>query len=239
VAEVLPSLRERFRVPELMDRPDLARGEHLRALRGLARLNRWSRAGRPYRPVLVAAARRLGGRPVRLLDVATGGGDVPVGLVRWAAARGIELRVTLVDASDRALAVARERAARAGVAVETVQRDVIREGLPGSFDVVTCSLFLHHLSREQAVDALGRMGAAAGTVMAVSDLRRTHRGLALAWAASRALCGSRVVRTDAVRSVRAAFTIAEARALARAAGLAGCRAVRVWPQRLLLVWWRP
>jgi hypothetical protein len=44
------------------------------------------------------------------------------------------------------------------------------------------------------------------------------------------------VHYDALVSVRAAFTIEEARALAQSAGLAGAQFERAWPARWRL-WW--
>ena len=75
------SLPHRQRLPEIMDQPDLRPARHVGALRGLARVNFWSgSAGILWRP-LSALARRLG-RPIRVLDAASGGGDVPLRLWR-------------------------------------------------------------------------------------------------------------------------------------------------------------
>src|SRR4051794_18885315 len=97
-----------------MDRPDLPVALHEHALRGLTRLNRWSGSARILRPPLRRLAAEIGGRPLRLLDVACGAGDVLVALAR----RGrpaFELRG--LDVSPTALDHARRRAASAGVAV--------------------------------------------------------------------------------------------------------------------------
>ena len=69
----------------------------------------------------------------------------------------------------------------------------------------------------------------------VGDLERSRLGLALAWAGTRVLSRSPVVHVDALRSVRAAFTLPEARALAEAAGLPHARVTRHWPCRWRLV----
>jgi hypothetical protein len=83
------------------------------------------------------------------------------------------------------------------------------------------------------------MGGATRHLILVNDLCRSHWGLALAHFAGRVLTRSPVVRVDAVRSVRAAFTLAEVRALAAAAGLQGAQLARRWPARYLLSWQRP
>src|SRR5438105_796888 len=83
------------------------------------------------------------GQPVRLLDLATGSGDIPEELCRWAARRGVNLSVVATDISEPILRVAHRRISRAGFAdrVQFVLCDAVHPPFrDGSFDVVTCSL---------------------------------------------------------------------------------------------------
>ena len=75
--------------PELMDDPALSADEHRRALRGLTRLNALSGSANVLWPAVRKLARELG-RPVRILDVATGAGDVPLQLCVRAARAGFQ-----------------------------------------------------------------------------------------------------------------------------------------------------
>lgn len=98
---------------------------------------RW-REARPQAPssFLVSLDASLP-RAGRALDVAGGPGHDAL----WLAARG--LAVTLVDVSPVALERARAEAARRRLALETVERDLERLGLPdGPFDVVVCFNYL-------------------------------------------------------------------------------------------------
>src|SRR5947209_11250822 len=101
--------------PELMDDPGLDPAEHRRALLGLARLNRWSRSAAILWPVLREVAKRVSGRPVRVLDVATGAGDVPVGLWKRATAANLSVEIEACDVSATALAHAAASAGGAAV----------------------------------------------------------------------------------------------------------------------------
>ena len=103
------SLTTRVCEPEVMDRPDLDAEEHHRALKGLARLNRVSNSVGIVWPAVLAAARRTQ-RPLRVLDLATGGGDVPLGLWCRACQFGLTLDILGVDVSSRAVEIARGRA---------------------------------------------------------------------------------------------------------------------------------
>ena len=99
-----------------------------------------------------------------------------------------------------------------------------------------CTLFLHHLSSEDARGLLQRMRHSARRLVLVDDLCRNRVGYVLAWAGGRLLTRSEIVHTDGPLSVRAAFTIEEVRQLAHDAGLIGARIRRHWPERFLLSW---
>lgn len=228
-------LAQRVRSPELMDDPALGVRAHEAALRGLARLNRVSGIRGPIWRELRELA---GGARCGVVDVAAGSGDLVVSLGRRAEREGVPISFTACDISDVACASIRDRAGRAGIAIEVRQGDVLRDDVE-TCDVAMCHLFLHHLDDEQIVSLLGRMRRAARRGVIVTDLVRSQRGYALAWLASRFLTRSRVVRVDALLSVRAALTPAELRALASRAGVEGVMVRRVWPERMLLRWEAP
>jgi hypothetical protein len=142
------------------------------------------------------------------------------------------------EVSPLALDMARARTAGERGA-RFVELAVLRDELPGTHHLTTSSLFLHHLGELDAVRLLARMAAVAERFVLVQDLRRTRLGYVLAWATLRVLTTSDVARSDGPASVRAAFTIAEARALAARAGLADAEVKACWPQRFTIRWARP
>lgn len=232
------ALVERVVVPELMDAPDLEPGAHADALRGLRRLNALAASSRLVWPALESFAARAA-RPLRVVDVACGGGDGAIAIAARARARGLAVDVVGLDVSATALDHARAAARRAGLPVEFARADVLAApALPCVADVLTCSLFLHHTSREQAIALLTKLAAAARLGFVVVDLLRTRLGLVLARAAAHLVTRSRIVHFDAEASVRAAFSLAEVGALAHVAGLRDARIDRVWPERFRLVWSR-
>ncbi len=218
-----------------MDDPALGGSEHRSALAGLARLNHVAGVSgmlwREMRPL----ARRID-TPLRVLDVATGSADIPVGLARLAMRDSVRLDLNACDISPTALAEASRRAMVAGVSIGLNELNAVTTPIARRFDVITCSLFLHHLDTKNSLALLRNLAGATDRLLLVADLRRDKAGLALAWIASRTLTGSRVVHVDAMKSVRAAYTPAELRQLSKDAGLVGAAVTKRWPRRMLLRW---
>jgi hypothetical protein len=79
-----------------MDAPDLPPARLVETLKGLSLVNLVTRSSRLMWPDLKATARRHPHRPIRLLDVACGGGDVLLTL--WRAARKAGLSVEFAGA---------------------------------------------------------------------------------------------------------------------------------------------
>jgi 2-polyprenyl-3-methyl-5-hydroxy-6-metoxy-1,4-benzoquinol methylase len=231
-------LRQRDRQPEIMDGHDMMGEEHALALRGLERINAWSGSARILWPALARLAGE-GRKEIAILDVATGAGDVPVRLWHKAQRAGLNMILQGIDRSPSAIAYARRQALDQKADVRFLEWDALHGSLPAEYDAVVCSLFLHHLSDDEAVDLLRRMATAARHVVLVNDLERNGRGLLLAYLGTRLLSRSPVVHIDGLRSVRAAFTRTEARALAQRAGLNGAEVSPRWPCRYLLTWRRP
>ena len=231
-------MRLRDRQPELMDDPALPPEEHRSALVGLARLNSFSDSVGVLWPAVRKVAEELG-RPVKILDVATGSGDVPLGLWKRAKQARLALELSACDISPVALQAAEDRTRSAGATVRYFAADAVAEPLPSGFDIVTCSLFLHHLSNDNAVTLLRRLAAATDRLVLVNDLRRSRWNLGLVWIATRLLTRSPIVHVDGPLSVRAAFTLREAAALAECARLIGAKVVGRFPCRWLLMWRKP
>ncbi|HVK14644.1 MAG TPA: methyltransferase domain-containing protein [Gemmataceae bacterium] len=226
-----PDLKVRVRVPELMDDPGLPVREHVRALAGLRRINALSRSDAILWPPLRDLARRSN-RPLRVLDVATGAGDVPLRLAARFRKAGLPVELSGCDLSPVAVAAAR------AAGLNAFEHDVLAAPLPTGYDAVTSSLFLHHLDPPEAKVLLAHM-AAAGNLVLVNDLRRCRTGWWAAWVGTRLLTRSPVVHYDGPVSVAGAFTPDEAVRLAEEAGLAGATAANRWPWRFLLSWARP
>lgn len=233
------NLSKRNLQPEIMDQTDLDESSHHHALRGLQRINFWSGSARIlWRPILSLAA-EIRDRPIRMLDLACGAGDVPLAIWRKAQRAGMDLKIEGWDISPRAVECSKQNAQVAGADLDFSLRNALIDDIPPHFDAVVSSLFLHHLAEPEAIRLLQRMAKATRHLVLVNDLVRHPTGFVLAQVASRVLTRSSVVHVDGPRSVAGAFSLAEARQLAEQAGLAGATVSRRWPFRYLLSWRRP
>ncbi|MDQ3226177.1 MAG: methyltransferase domain-containing protein, partial [Chloroflexota bacterium] len=139
----------------------------------------------------------------------------------WAARHDRPLRMTVSDLSPQILAAARRTLADTPEVTFTVC-DARQVALPDrAFDVVLCSLALHHFAPPDAVRVLREMDRLCRTGFIVNDIRRSAAGYVAAWIASRLATRNRLTRHDMPLSVRRAYTPGELRALLQEAGIAG------------------
>jgi 2-polyprenyl-3-methyl-5-hydroxy-6-metoxy-1,4-benzoquinol methylase len=232
-------LSRRHRQPEIMDAPDLPAARLVETLKGLGRVNAVTQSSRLMWPDLEAAARRNQGETLRVLDVACGGGDVLITLWRWANKAGIDVELAGCDASQEAVAYAREAASSADARVTFFEHRVTRDALPGGFHVIMSTLFLHHLDEGDAVDFLRQAASNARDRLVIQDILRSRLSYWFARAGTRLLLLNDVCRLDGRTSVEGAFTKDEARELANKAGLADAEIASRLPFRYLIRWIRP
>jgi ubiquinone/menaquinone biosynthesis C-methylase UbiE len=169
------------------------------------------------------------GRLLTVLDVGTGGGDVPRALVRWARRTRRPIRVFALDLDAATVGVARDLASDYPEIV-FLQGDA--GDLPvrtAAVDVVISALTLHHLNEAAAARHLAEMDRAAGRGFVMNDLARSRTAYGLVWLVTRLFTVNRMSRHDGPVSVQRAYVPDELRALCEKAGLFDVRIVRYRP----------
>jgi len=232
-------LRHRHRQPELMDAPELPPASFVETLAGLRRVNAVTRSAAIMWPDLAAAASRHPGRPIRVLDVACGGGDVLLTLWRKARRTGLRCVMAGCDQSETAVTYAHAQAMKAGAPIDHFVHRVPEDPLPAGYDVIMSTLFLHHLDEEEAASFLKEAAAKATERMVIQDLLRSPLSYWFARLGTGCLLLSDICRLDGRTSVEGAFTREEALGLARKAGLEHAEIVPRFPFRYLIRWVRP
>ena len=199
---------------ELMDGPQPPSRQLTRTLRELESLNR--RFG-GHRYALRFLARHFRpGHTYRILDLATGGGDFPRAMVDWALEHEIALEIDAVDASP-AIAELAESFSADYPEISYFLGDALSFDAGVRYDLVHCSLALHHFSTAQAVQLLQRCRTLSKDLVLVTDLERcllTSLGVSLA---NRLLGHSSMTCRDGATSARRAFSHREFRMLAKGA----------------------
>ncbi len=215
--------------PEHIDRP--SNDPHILAdnLSDIRRINKYfGSSGFMKRCVLRLAEKLPPGHRVRILDIATGSADHPVEIAGMLAAQRRNFTIVAVDKNPQILDIARA-SIRPSDGIEIVEADALSlPYAPKSFDIVLCSLALHHFSDEDAAHLLGIMNTLAGTGIVVNDLRRSSFATAVIWLYTHLATRNPLTRHDSHLSIRRAFTARELAALATGAGL---RAFRIRRKR--------
>lgn len=173
--------------------------------------------------------------PARVLDVGTGGGQIPLLLARrrpewriW----GIDRSPAMLEAGLGALAAARGEARRGArpFALDLAVAEARRLPFPDrAFDLVVSNSLLHHLADPAAVlNEIARVVRSSGRVL-LRDLRRPPRPVFRSWIAwhGRNYAGSMRVLYEA--SVAAAFTPPELDVILRHSALAGATVEKQGP----------
>ena len=201
--------------PELMDRSDADVRELEAALRSLRGLNRYFGS---YRLIAKFVRRWIQpGDKLRIADLATGSADIPRLVADHARRVGAEVQIAAIDYQPATVEMARQLSAGYPEIV-CARGDVLSFGANREFDLVICSLALHHFSNGDAVRLLRRCREISRSFVLVSDLRRGLLASVGVYLLTRLFFRDRMTREDARVSARRAFSFPELCDLARQAG---------------------
>lgn len=201
--------------PELMDRPQPVTAELVSDLRNLRQLNRHFGS---YALVTHFLRRWVQpGAQLRVLDLATGSGDIPRLVVDHARQTGAEVAVDAIDQQSSTLEIARGLSADYPE-IDFNQGDVLSFGEDGQYDIVLCSLALHHFDEGAAVRLLERCRDLSRKFVLVSDLRRGFLASVGVYLLTALIYRDRMTRTDGRLSAARSFSFREFGSLAERAG---------------------
>lgn len=210
----------RAELVELMEQP--CSYEELRAcLHDIARVDRVTFA---YRPTIswlekLMAAHPESTRPLRVVDVGCGYGDMLRRIHSWAAKRGNAVELTGIDLNPDAIRAARE-ATPPAQRIEWIVGDALSDAATGKIDVVVSSLLTHHLTDSQIVQFVQWMERTARRGWFINDLHRRPVPYHLFRLLARFTNWHRFVKNDGPVSIRRSFVVEDWQRLCAAAELA-------------------
>ena len=192
---------QRVNTQEILDSDACPPVEAEASLRDLCRINRWFGGVATTRQLIEQVASATADKSFSLLEVAAGFGEVSKLAAQKLACKGITVDVTDLDRVRTHLL----RGNRAVVA------DALALPFPdGSFDLVSCSLFAHHLEPAELGHFIGEGLRVSRRAVLINDLVRHPLHLALVYAGF-PLMRSYVSRVDGLASVRRAYVPEEMR----------------------------
>ncbi len=203
----------RVDAPEILDSDACSPADVAATLRDLGRVNRWFGGVATTQKMVDRVTQSSGSKRFSLLEVAAGSGEVPELVRQKLARRGIKLDVTLLDRAKSHLpcrnhALAIQIGRSSGVVADAL-------ALPfddGAFDLVSCSLFAHHLDEQQLAQFMREGLRVSRRALLINDLIRHPLHLALAFSGF-PLMRSRIAWLDGLTSVRRAYIPAEIRTM--------------------------
>ena len=216
---------------ELMDADDLDVATYAAVVHDLALVNTLTLARRPTLAFLDRIARRHdASRPLRILDVGFGDGDMLRAIARWAARRGQKVELVGIDLNPRSALAARQ-ATPATLDIDYRTGDYA--GLAGQgWHVVLSSLVVHHMTHAQLVHFLRFMEAESASGWFVNDLHRhefAYYGYPLLATLMR---WHPIVRHDGQLSIARSYRPMEWPPILVEAGIESAKVARQFPFRL-------
>jgi SAM-dependent methyltransferase len=214
-------------LPELMDRPQPVTRELERDLANLRSLNRWFGGHGLVRHFLRRWLKP--NETARILDVATGSGDIPRLIADHARRRNVSVHIDAIDQQESTIEIARGLSA-AYPEIDFYCADLFEwnsptglklDGLKPSsspYDMVLCSLTLHHFSDDDAVRTLQKIRELSSARVLLADLRRARWLSCAVYFVTATIYRDEMTKTDARLSVARAFSFVELRELAERAG---------------------
>lgn len=199
---------------ELMDRPQPISPELERDLENLRELNRWFGS---YALISLFLSRWIKpGSRLRIVDLATGSADIPRLIAEYGRKIGAELKIDALDRQSSTLEIAKQLSGNYPE-IALVGANILEWQSTEPYDLVFCTLALHHFSEDDAVRVLKRCRELSRKFVLVSDLRRGWFGRVGVHFLTATIFREPMTKYDGRLSIARAFSFAEMNQLARRA----------------------
>lgn len=218
---------------ERMDQPDCDPAQLINTYRQFKRVNRlFARPGTLYaryiRPYLSKS------HSVSILDIGSGGGDIPLYIAKRAEQDGFLIRITAIDTDQRSLEFSRKNSRLDTI---TYHRCAISEILADQtqYDLVISNHLLHHLPDEEIIPFLQTTTQVARFAVFLSDIHRSEVSQFMFKLITQPFFHDSFVVEDGLTSIRRSYTPKELSLILPE----GWRIDRLFPYRLIAVFHQP
>jgi 2-polyprenyl-3-methyl-5-hydroxy-6-metoxy-1,4-benzoquinol methylase len=229
-------MRRKYQL-ELLDNREIDAADLRGNLRDLARLNRFTGT---TAAILRSVETMIDGphpvasqkRTLTIIDIGTGGGDLPTALTKWAARRNLPLVVLGADVHTGILDYARHYSTATGwLRLDGTQLSVASGGV----DIAICTLLAHHLEPERLICLLAEMQRVSRIGFIVMDLERSAIAYTVLWSLTRLISRNPLTRHDGPLSIERAYIRSEVAKIAASAGIS-LHIRPIFPFRWIATW---
>ena len=226
-------LAVRSNEPELMDDLQSSGPVIDRTLKELAIINKL--LGGNHVTMLGLDRLNLQGKPLHIIDIGCGGGDMLILICEWAKKHDIEIRITGIDANPNIIEYASRNTADYPE-IDYKACDIFSEEFKSlDCDIVTATLFTHHFTDNQLIKLFSGIRHQARIGMVINDLHRHWFAYHSIKFLTSVLSRSRMVRNDAAVSVRRSFLRNELSNIIYRSGIHGFDISWHWAFRWMVV----
>lgn len=143
-------------------------------------------------------------KPIRIVDMGCGGGDMLMKISKWATRENLEVELIGIDANPHIIKYATEHCS--DYKIEFRCEDVLEQVLDSnSIDIVISTLFLHHFDENQCLGLIEKWSLATRIGVIINDIHRHMIAYySIKWLTS-IFSKSGMVKNDAALSVKRAF----------------------------------
>ena len=153
----------------------------------------------------------------RILDVATGSGDIPRLIADQARRQDLAVQIDAIDQQESTIEIAR-RLSAVYPEIHFSCANLFEWNPPEGYDIVFCSLTLHHFTNDDAVRVLRKIRELSRERVVVADLRRSRWLSCAVYFMTATIYRDEMTKTDARLSAARAFSFVEMGNLAERAG---------------------
>jgi Methyltransferase domain len=199
---------QRVDAPEILDSDACSPSEAQAVLAAIGRVNRWFGGVATTQKMVHRVAEAAGVKRLSLLEVAAGSGEAPEIVRQRLGRQGIVLDVTLLDLVHSHLSGSNHDLRKSAGKNRIVGNALTLPFKDGAFDVISCSLFAHHLSPQELLLFLREALRVSRRAVLINDLVRHPLHLAAAYAGF-PIIWNRVAWLDGLTSVRRSYVPSE------------------------------
>ncbi|GGK87308.1 methyltransferase domain-containing protein [Rufibacter glacialis] len=231
---------QRSTLPELMDDLTLASDDLRRNLQELEFINEWLGGHDVVRNGLNQLLKHplsvsFPEKKLKIADLGSGGGDTLRMVARWARRRNQPVELVGIDANAFMLNYSAAHS-QPYPEISYRQADVFSpEFARQEYDIVICSLFLHHFPDQALASLLAQLQGQARVAVLVNDLHRHPLAFYSIKTLTQVFSRSYLVKNDAPLSVLRGFSRADWQRILELAGIRSYRLQWKWAFRWQLV----